>query len=174
MGYPEGVKGCKLRCTEPGKKKCLIIRDVTINEEQMPLKTENTNSETQASEKTQTQVEFEGNHQYNSDYRTDESEENSFEESHQTPPTQDYQLIRDKEKRQSKACQTFGYTDLIAYALSVTSELTSDEPVSYKEAIMCDQRTNWIKVMEAEMLSLSRNNTWTLVRKPKNQKLVCC
>lgn len=41
LGYPEGVKGYELWCTEPGKQGCIISRDVTFNEDEMPLKTNN-------------------------------------------------------------------------------------------------------------------------------------
>ena len=35
LGYPEGVKGFRLWCLEPGHKKCFISRDVTFNESEM-------------------------------------------------------------------------------------------------------------------------------------------
>ena len=35
LGYPEGVKGYKLWCLEPGFRKCLISRDVVFNETEM-------------------------------------------------------------------------------------------------------------------------------------------
>uniref|UniRef100_A0A803PS03 Retrovirus-related Pol polyprotein from transposon TNT 1-94 n=1 Tax=Cannabis sativa TaxID=3483 RepID=A0A803PS03_CANSA len=38
LGYPEGVKGYKLWCLEPGHKKCIISRDVVFNEEEMAMK----------------------------------------------------------------------------------------------------------------------------------------
>lgn len=88
-------------------------------------------------------MEFDGNLHINNDYGTDESEVDNLEESQ--PAIQDYQLVRDREMRQSKAPHRFGYADLIAYAISVTHELNIDEPNSYKEAILCDQRDNWIR-----------------------------
>ncbi|KAL0545142.1 hypothetical protein IC582_020288 [Cucumis melo] len=36
IGYPQGVKGYKLWCLEKGMKKCIISRDVTFNETEMP------------------------------------------------------------------------------------------------------------------------------------------
>ena len=38
LGYPEGVKGYKLWCLEPGFKKCIISRDVIFREEEMANK----------------------------------------------------------------------------------------------------------------------------------------
>ena len=35
IGYPQGVKGYKLRILEPEHKKCIISRDVVFNELQM-------------------------------------------------------------------------------------------------------------------------------------------
>lgn len=38
IGYPEGVKGYKLRCLEPGMERTLISRDVTFVEDEFPMK----------------------------------------------------------------------------------------------------------------------------------------
>ena len=36
LGYPEGVKGYRLWCTEPGKQGCIISRDVVFDETCFP------------------------------------------------------------------------------------------------------------------------------------------
>lgn len=72
---------------------------------------------------------------------------------------QDYQLTRDRERRNIRAPQRLGYAYLIAYALSITDDLSEDEPTTYRDATECDHSDHWIKAMEAEMLSLHINNT---------------
>lgn len=107
-------------CTEPGKQGCLISRDLIFNEEEMPLKSQDFNSEEKKSKQTRTEVELDQLHQDSRFNDTDEIEEDST----QDLTLQDYQLARDRERRQGKAPQIFGYADLIAYALSVTNEPT--------------------------------------------------
>lgn len=47
-----------------------------------------------------------------------------------------------------------------------------DEPVTYEEAIHCDEKDKWIKAMEEEHSSLVKNGVWQLVDLPKGAKLV--
>ncbi|KAH9769407.1 Integrase catalytic domain-containing protein [Citrus sinensis] len=48
---------------------------------------------------------------------------------------QDYQLTRDRQKRQVRAPERLGYADLIAYALLAAQEVDQEEPKTYEEAI---------------------------------------
>ena len=84
----------------------------------------------------------------------------------------DYQLTRDRERRITKPPQKFGYADLIAYALSVETEKEDHEPETFKQAVNCIDKEKWIEAMEEEMVSLHKNNTWILVDKPRDKKLV--
>ena len=55
---------------------------------------------------------------------------------------QDYQLARDRERRQTRAPDRLGYADLIAFALVSADEIAIEEPGSYSEAISgkdCDK-----------------------------------
>lgn len=72
LGYPEGVKGYKLWCTEPGKQGCSISRDVTFNEDERPLKSEDSNSDKKKSDMTQFEVELD---QLNQDLKSIESDD---------------------------------------------------------------------------------------------------
>ena len=86
----------------------------------------------------------------------------------------DYRLTRDREKRQVKPPNRYGYADLIAFAFTVADEVCTDEPKSYKEAITSRYRKCWLTVMEDEISTLYRNQTWRLVDKPHGQKVVGC
>ena len=86
----------------------------------------------------------------------------------------DYQLIRDRERRDRKAPTRYGFADLISFSLLVAEDLDDSEPKSYKEAVSSKNRKLWLDAMKEEMHSLEKNQTWTLVNKPANQKIVGC
>lgn len=46
---------------------------------------------------------------------------------------QDYQLTRDRDKRQIRPTKKYGYADLIVYALATAHEIDDNEPKSFKE-----------------------------------------
>ncbi|GKG55063.1 retrovirus-related pol polyprotein from transposon TNT 1-94, partial [Tanacetum coccineum] len=46
------------------------------------------------------------------------------------------------------------------------------EPLTYQEAVACEDSSKWIAPMEDEMDSLRKNKTWVLVDHPARQKLV--
>lgn len=64
------------------------------------------------------------------------------------------------------------YAELFDTALVVTSEMHENEPKSYDEAMQSRNKHKWYDAMLDEMNSLS--NTCTLVKKPKDAKLVQC
>lgn len=44
-------------------------------------------------------------------------------------------MVKDKANRMSKLVLRYGHADLIAYALSVSEEISSSEPKTYTEAL---------------------------------------
>nr|GEU54259.1 zinc finger, CCHC-type [Tanacetum cinerariifolium] len=46
---------------------------------------------------------------------------------------------------------------------------SDEEPVTYAEA---SKRMEWVKAMDSELASIEKNNTWSLVNLPKNQKAI--
>lgn len=46
-----------------------------------------------------------------------------------------YQLVRDREKRVTSLPKRYAYANLIAFALTTTHELDTDEPKTYSEAV---------------------------------------
>ncbi|KAH9751015.1 hypothetical protein KPL71_014114 [Citrus sinensis] len=87
---------------------------------------------------------------------------------------QDYQLVRDRQRREIKAFKRYAYGHLIAYALTAAHELENDELRTYKEVVSGRDSERWIKAMKEEIESLYKNNTWKLVKKPDNMKVVGC
>lgn len=79
-----------------------------------------------------------------------------------------YQLARDRHRRETRAPQRYGYSDLITFALVAAEEFEDLEPRLYREAVMSKDKELWKCAMEEEMTSLDKNETWVLVDKPKD------
>ncbi|GJY62584.1 retrovirus-related pol polyprotein from transposon TNT 1-94 [Tanacetum coccineum] len=56
----------------------------------------------------------------------------------------------------------------------LTEEEYTHEPLTYQEAVACEDSFKWKVAMEEEMDSLRKNKTWVLVDHPVGQKLVSC
>lgn len=48
------------------------------------------------------------------------------------------------------------------------------EPLNFKQACRSSHNHDWTKVMEREMTSLLKNQTWSLFDKCKNMKVIDC
>ena len=72
----------------------------------------------------------------------------------------DYQLVRDRERRIPKPNRKLGQADLICYALTAAEEIEgSTEPRNFKEAHESEERQLWLHAMEEELEALRKNNT---------------
>ena len=58
------------------------------------------------------------------------------------------------------------------FTFKTTQEETVTEPKTYKDAVSSTQAKYWKQAMQAEFESLEDNNTWTLVREPKDRKVL--
>ena len=63
-------------------------------------------------------------------------------------------------------------SDCMAYALATTEEINMDEPKFYLEARRSKIWKLWNEGMQEEMVSLEKNQTWKLVEKPENKKII--
>ena len=45
-------------------------------------------------------------------------------------------------------------------------------PISYTEAMQSNERKQWMKVIKEELVSLKENDTWKLVNRPINAKVI--
>ncbi|KAH9724032.1 hypothetical protein KPL70_007344 [Citrus sinensis] len=142
LGYPDGVKGYKLWCTDLEPPRCIISRDVAFNDKAVLEIRKDAGLKTK---KPQVQTQVQG-----------------------------YQLTKDREKRQIKPPQRYGYADLIAYALAASHNIDVDEPKSYAEAIQSSNKSEWQEAMNDEIASLKKNHTWILIEKPGNRRTVGC
>ena len=60
----------------------------------------------------------------------------------------------------------------LCVATDVSVHEIENVPRKYEEAITCDEKSRWIPSIEEELKSLVDNETWTLVKKPKNVNVV--
>lgn len=87
-------------------------------------------------------------------------------------PLDDYQLTRDRERRQIKPHVRFDNDDFVS--LFTYQDKSKNEPNSYDDAINCKDSMSWKAALDDEMNSLLKNKTWELVKRPKGQKLIDC
>lgn len=139
VGYPSGVKGFRIWC--PEEKKCIISRDVTFQENDLyksPRSPIDQLSDQKDLERFDLEVEPWGDKdaQLEDDQtaETDRAEEQILPEEDQPAP-QDYNLTRDRVRRNIKPPQRYGYADMISYALQVAEDVDLDEPRSFAEAV---------------------------------------
>ncbi|KAL0296165.1 UNVERIFIED_CONTAM: Retrovirus-related Pol polyprotein from transposon TNT 1-94 [Sesamum radiatum] len=170
ISYPEGIKGYRLwlRC-QPGFK-VVISKDVTFNESKMPC--------LENSSKRDLDFQIEGifnkveenlaDNQQGKELRQ-ENQHNSVNNETETfiDSENSYQLVRDRERRESRIPSR--YKD---FHLALNT--VSNEPSSYEEALKSVDSEKWIKAMNEEIKALHDNNTWTLVPKPKDASVVDC
>nr|GEV70613.1 hypothetical protein [Tanacetum cinerariifolium] len=64
--------------------------------------------------------------------------------------------------------------NIVAYAFVVAEEEDTHEPLTYHEAVACEDSSKRKDVMKDEMDSLRKNKTWELVDHLAGQKLVSC
>ncbi|KAH9654970.1 hypothetical protein KPL70_022170 [Citrus sinensis] len=171
IGYPEGVKGYRIWCIDGKPSRIIVSRDVVFDEGSMlqqKVETELTISEQPANHKPNLEVEL------TDDHKDTDEESKSYDSKSRSSEMNNYQLARDREMRVIKLPKKYGIADLISYALNVAEEVIGEEPNSYKQAMNSRDKTKWLSAMEEEISSLKKNNTWILVRKPEDRKLVGC
>ncbi|KAE8719673.1 hypothetical protein F3Y22_tig00109926pilonHSYRG00011 [Hibiscus syriacus] len=152
LGYKKGVKGFKF--WDPVAKKVVISRDVVFDEQSMLQQKQDT-----------TVVDFE---QFPVE-KPETSQPTSGGST--TDDLQDYSLARDRVRRTNiKPPNRLGFEDLVSFALIVSS----DDPVTFHDAVTSQENDKWMAAMVEEMESLNHNRTWELVPLPEGKKPIGC
>ncbi|KAE8731263.1 hypothetical protein F3Y22_tig00002840pilonHSYRG00865 [Hibiscus syriacus] len=152
LGYKKGVKGFKF--WDPVAKKVVISRDVVFDEQSMLQQKQDT-----------TVVDFE---QFPVE-KPETSQPTSGGST--TDDLQDYSLARDRVRRTNiKPPNRLGFEDLVSFALIVSS----DDPVTFHDAVTSQENDKWMVAMVEEMESLNHNRTWELVPLPEGKKSIGC
>ncbi|KAE8691239.1 hypothetical protein F3Y22_tig00110890pilonHSYRG00161 [Hibiscus syriacus] len=152
LGYKKGVKGFKF--WDPVAKKVVISRDVIFDEQSMLQQKQDT-----------TVVDFE---QFPVE-KPETSQPTSGGST--TDDLQDYSLARDRVRQTNiKPPNRLGFEDLVSFALIVSS----DDPVTFHDAVTSQENDKWMAAMVEEMESLNHNRTWELVPLPEGKKPIGC
>ncbi|GJX94025.1 retrotransposon protein, putative, ty1-copia subclass [Tanacetum coccineum] len=161
LGYPEGVKGYRLYRLDGESPKIVISRNIVFNESVMYKDTlKDSGAGDKAVKELQVEVELQrfNNHTPEEDQIDQEDGDGEDAGDHETDQTPD---LTD-------------YHNMAAYAFAAAEEEDTHEPLTYQEAVACEDSSKWKAAMKEEMDSLRKNKTWELVDHPAGQKLVSC
>ncbi|KAE8696421.1 GDSL esterase/lipase APG [Hibiscus syriacus] len=167
MGITNEVKGFRLWCLDT--KKIICSRDVTFDESALVKKVTSEVVETSSTphqvEHTPKQVEFQQTmipEADAADFSTPIEESKDEEVQTQEPLETPELLAVTRPRREIRRPARF--VDMVAYALPVVDD---DIPITYQEAIQILESDKWKSVMDEEMQSLQKNNTWKLTQLSK-------
>ncbi|KGN45765.1 hypothetical protein Csa_005089 [Cucumis sativus] len=74
-------------------------------------------------------------------------------------------------QRVKHAPMRYDYVDLVAYAFTCETDSIEAKPFTFEEKIVSDSKKQQKDSMEAELFSLQKNQTWSLISKPSIQEL---
>ncbi|GJZ47598.1 retrotransposon protein, putative, ty1-copia subclass [Tanacetum coccineum] len=164
LGYPEGVKGYRLYRLDGESPKIVTSKNVVFNESVMYKDTlKDSGAGDKSVEELQVEVELQrlNNHTPEEDQIDQEDgddEDVGDHETDQTPDLTDYQLARDRERRtRTKPLRFQDESNMAAYAFAAAEEEDTHEPLTYQEAVACEDNSKWKAAMEEEMDSLRKN-----------------
>ncbi|KAE8721509.1 hypothetical protein F3Y22_tig00015910pilonHSYRG00102 [Hibiscus syriacus] len=148
------IFGCPAYVHDPVAKKVVISRDVIFDEQSMLQQKQDT-----------TVVDFE---QFPVE-KPETSQPTSGGST--TDDLQDYSLARDRVRRTNiKPPNILGFEDLVSFAIIVSS----DDPITFHDAVTSQENDKWMTAMVEEMESLNHNRTWELVPLPEGKKPIGC
>lgn len=161
VGYHENCKG--YRVYVPSMRDVILSRDILFKPEKLSaemidltrLEIKNKKESENVSEKD------------NFDSLTNDANEiiNNFQVPLQSSSDNNQENRQLRDRRQIKRTEFYGCP---------VTFLTQQLPSNYNEAIMSDEKENWQTAMQSEMNSLYENETWILVEKPENKKVINC
>ena len=178
VGYADGVKGYRLWCQEPNSPKFIISRDVTFNEmhmlDQRKVVNESAGKHESDTNEVEVQVELPEKTSQNDLSQQIAHVDSSSDEEAVDEVEQPYSIATGRERRQTRPPQKYGFSDLVAYALTTAEGMGIHEPSTYTEAVTCTESEKWAVAMVEELESLHKNQTWDLVQLPKGKRAIGC
>lgn len=103
-----------------------------------------------------------------------ESESMIEESTDETEDLSNYQLARDRIRREIVKPARFTEDSEVAFALSVAEVVEATEPTSFEEARRSKDWKKWNAGMDEEMDSLKKNKIWFLSDLPEGKKAIGC
>ncbi|KAK9873393.1 hypothetical protein WA026_022456 [Henosepilachna vigintioctopunctata] len=167
VGYSENIKGFRLY--DPTTRKIVTSRDVTIDERHPEVKViiqehsnelfEHEDSVGDSSSDESNQIDAEINDQSDADYIPEDV-------------TLDVEQVR----RSTRQPKTKIYPDHVTYLCSpgYVETILEDVPLTVPEALSSPDAEKWKVAMLNEMHSFEENDTWELVKPPKEGTVVEC
>jgi len=148
------------RVMDPETQKITVTRDATVNERNSVKDTEENDYAVFSIKEDEAAEELTKDNcaQGNSDAEIEKKQE---EENSDTS-----RKLRDRGKLQKPV----RYEDEFLACMASINE----EPQSYEEAIIANDAENWQQAMEEEISSLKINKTWSLVKLPRDAKVIDC
>ena len=178
VGYADGVKGYRLWCMEPNSPKFIISRDVTFNErfmlDQRNVVDESAGNHESDTNEVEVQVELREKGSQNDLSEQIVTIDSSSDEVAQDEVEEPYSIATGRERREIRPPQKYGFSDLVAYALTIAEDMGIEEPSTYTEAVSCSESEKWAVAMAEELESLHKNQTWDLVPLPKEKRAIGC
>ncbi|GKF25023.1 retrotransposon protein, putative, ty1-copia subclass, partial [Tanacetum coccineum] len=114
------------------------------------------------------------NHTPEEDQEDGDDEDAGDQESDQTLDLTDYQLARDRERMtRTKPLRFRDESNMAAYAFIAAEEDDTHKPLTYQEAVSCEDSSKWKASIKEEMDSLRKNKTWELVDQPVGLLVSC-
>ncbi|KAD4178669.1 hypothetical protein E3N88_27260 [Mikania micrantha] len=173
LGYPVGVKGYRLLKLEGGGSKVIVSRDVVAFREALMYKDV-------IEQKNQTCESFEGDSGVHIEVEKAtgeaiESNERISQVTQVNVEQPEYNIAVNRPRR--NVIPPIRYKegdDLSAFVFNIAELDDLNEPLNYYEAINSVDKEKWVNAMMEEMDSLHKTQTWQLVDRPNNQKLVDC
>ena len=183
VGYGDGVKG--FRIWSPSEKRVILSRSVVFDENSM------LNSSTKlgdvsenagvdgkvelrlAQDDPELQREVEQGQLHSYSDPSLEAEPHEMDQPQSSADVQGHGIAHDRARRVGVQPPS-RYRDFVCYALQVAEDVDYSEPSTYKEAVSSSESTQWLTAMGDEMESLHKNDTWELVKRPSERRIVTC
>ncbi|KAD7478277.1 hypothetical protein E3N88_01413 [Mikania micrantha] len=163
LGYPVGVKGYRLLKLEGGGHKVIVSRDVVAFKEDLMYK-----------DVCEQQVKAGDSFEGDSGVQIEVEKDNS-ESSVSNQEQDEYNIAMHRPRRNVVPPMRYrDNEDLSAFVFNIAELEDLSEPMTYFEAVNSVDKEKWIDAMRDEMDSLQKTQTWQLVDRPNDQKLVDC
>lgn len=177
VGYDLASKA--YRCYVPTTKRVIISRDVKF-----VTKNDEWNTENQRQKTTFTSVDVEVPSAVKEDKSDDEIESDDDNDSHNSFADAMENIGPEQQNVADTAAPLFRRSErnnkgiaprrLIEEIHTYIAETKFIEPKAYNEAILSNEKSEWIFAMNEEMKSLNENETWELVQLPNDRRAIGC
>lgn len=165
IGYTDTVSNYKV--WDEKKIRCYIRHDVIFNESNFGKQSQRIPTKPEEEKQTELELEVNAPEQSNEEQQVQEENEEGGE-----------QEVR-RSQRVRKTVIRYGFDDLADISAVETQHIAFkvseiDEPTTIKEALSGKHSKQWKEAADAEYKALMENDTWELVKLPRERKAIGC